>query len=81
MPKPAPIDGKLPRHEYPICPRCGGPVVGAMMTSGSVEVSWPNEPGREKRFAYFSEAISVYCCSGECEWDALLGHIPYPPPD
>lgn len=69
------------RSEYPRCPRCGGPVVSALMTSGSVEVSWPDEPDREKRLAYFAKALSVYCCSAECNYDKPLAHIPYPPPD
>lgn len=64
----------MKREEYPICPRCGGPVAGAMMTSNSVE--W----GGVRYYA--SKAISVYCVSTDCNWDHPLSDLrtPVPPP-
>lgn len=58
-------------NEYPRCPRCGGSVVAAMMTSRSVEIGL----GRY----YHPDGLSVYCCSGSCNYDVLLEEIPYPP--
>lgn len=56
---------------YPVCPECGGTVVAAMMTSGSVIVSGIRY--------YHPKALSVHCCSGACNYDRQLGQLPYPP--
>jgi hypothetical protein len=63
---------RAPRNEYPLCPRCGGPVVGAMMTSRSVV-------GPDGELYYHPDAVSVHCQSGSCNWDCLLAELPNPP--
>ena len=55
---------------YPLCPLCGCNVVGAMMTSGSIE--------REGAVYYHPRAVSVYCESGSCNYDRLLEQLPSP---
>jgi len=57
-------------NEYPLCPRCGKAVVGAMMTSRSVMVDGVTY--------YHPKAISVYCESASCNYDKLLSDIPFP---
>jgi len=66
------------RHEYPLCPLCGGPVVAAMMTSNSITIRHRDEQ-RTDTF-YHPEALSMYCCSAACNYDMPLTWIPYPPP-
>jgi hypothetical protein len=61
-----------PREDYPKCPTCGGPVVGAMMTSKSHEIDG-------ERY-YHPDAISVYCQNAECNYDRNLYEIPSPAP-
>jgi len=55
---------------YPRCPECGSSVVGAMMTSRSITSNG--------KIYYHPEAISVYCESGDCNWDRKLNQIPSP---
>lgn len=62
------------RPPHPICPICRRQtIVGAMMTSGAVEV--------EGVRYYAPRAISVYCCAGDCNYSRELQEIPYPPRD
>jgi hypothetical protein len=61
---------RIPKDEYPICPRCGGSVVGAMMTSGSVVVDGITY--------YRPKAVSVYCESGDCNYDQPLANLKNP---
>ena len=56
---------------YPRCPECGRAVVGAMMTSRSVTQS-------DGEVYYHPDAISVYCESGDCNWERKLYQIPSP---
>jgi hypothetical protein len=56
---------------YPRCPECGRAVVGAMMTSRSITHS-------DGEVYYHPNAISVYCESGDCNWDRNLCQIPSP---
>jgi hypothetical protein len=67
----------VPRTEYPACPRCGGHVAGAMMTSGSIVVDGVTY--------YRPSALSVYCTT--CNYDKPLSDLktptmvaPPPPP-
>ncbi len=71
------------RSEYPICPRCGSPVVGAMMTSGAITVNGFVRGDRqlhEEPTYYHPSAISVYCMSASCNWDYPLAELVNPPP-
>ena len=69
---------RTPREEYPLCPRCGGPVAGAMMTSNAVVVGFgPLEP---PEMHYHPRAISVYCVSGSCNYDHKLSDLTTPVP-
>lgn len=61
---------KAKREDYPKCPQCGGPVVGAMMTSGSVEVDGVRY--------YRARAVSVYCPSAHCNYDQPLASLSAP---
>jgi len=67
--------------EHPRCPRCGGPVVSAMMTSNAIEAdgSKLKYPYRNRTLYYAPAALSVYCCNADCNYDAPLASIPYPP--
>jgi hypothetical protein len=67
----------LSRAEYPKCPRCGGPVAGAMMTSQSVDLGFGTAP---RMIYYHPDAISVYCVSGDCNWDHKLSELTTPVP-
>jgi len=68
---------RLTREQYPRCPLCGGPVAGAMMTSSSVELRFGvDDPTRY----YHPDALSVYCVSGSCNWQAMLGQLTTPVP-
>ena len=71
------------RHDYPRCPRCGGPVAGAMMTSGAI-TSDGLKPFAEQLTSeglyYHPDAVSVYCVSASCNFDKLLREIPTPVP-
>jgi len=67
------------RKDYPLCPRCGGPVVCATMTSRAIE-NHDFHTG-EKAWLYRSDALSLYCQSGDCNYDIPLGQIPYPAPE
>lgn len=69
---------RLPRSEYPKCPRCGGPVAGAMMTSQSIDLSF----GAGPRLVYYHpNAVSVYCVSADCNWDHKLEELKTPVPE
>ena len=65
----SPADKRRP--PYPLCPLCGCKVVGAMMTSSSIEVDGVRY--------YAPKAVSVYCCSGDCNYSRELAELPYPP--
>ena len=68
---------RLPRNEYPLCPRCGGPVAGASMTSQSVDLGF----GMAPRMTYYHpNALSVYCVSASCNWDHKLFELTTPVP-
>ncbi len=68
---------KLPRSEYPRCPRCGGPVAGAMMTSQSVDLGFGVAP----RLTYYHpDSLSVYCVSADCNYDHKLAELTTPVP-
>ena len=68
---------RTPREEYPKCPRCGGPVAGAMMTSSSVDLGF----GVDKAMRYYHpDAISVYCVSADCNYDHKLSDLTTPVP-
>lgn len=68
-------DGRLPRSEYPRCPRCGGPVAGAMMTSQSVDLGFEVAP--HMRY-YHPDALSVFCVSADCNYDHKLSDLKTP---
>jgi hypothetical protein len=51
-----------PRHEYPRCPRCGGVVAGASMTTNAVVVDGVRY--------YPASGLSVYCV--QCNYDRPL---------
>ena len=63
---------RTPRSEYPKCPRCGGPVAGAMMTSQSVDLGFGTAP---RMTYYHPDAISVYCVSEDCNWRDDFGEL------
>lgn len=67
----------LARSDYPICPLCGGPVAGAMMTSESVNLGFGSAPGM---IYYHPSAISVYCVNADCNWDHKLSELTTPVP-
>lgn len=67
----------MKREDYPICPKCGGRVAGAMMTSQSVDLSFGTAPGQ---IYYHPNALSVYCVSGDCNWDHKLSDLKTPVP-
>lgn len=83
------VDGRLiekkKRSEYPICPKCSGPMAGAMMTSGAITKDGTEATGmdvvRGKELYYKSSAISIYCVSAVCEYDALLEEFPTQVPE
>ena len=62
---------------YPICPLCGHPVVGALLTSDSV-TGYDKYTQEVERY-YHPRAISVYCSNGDCNYDRLLTELPFPP--
>ena len=68
--RPAEPDTRI--REYPLCPRCGGPVVCATMTSSAIK--------HEGEWHYHPRALSLHCQSGECNYDVPLAQIPYPAP-
>lgn len=71
------------RKEYPICPRCGGRVAGAMMTSHAImddgtPFVWPCD---KEKIYYHRTGISVYCTNADCNWDHLLSDLTTPIPE
>jgi len=71
-------DSRTPRSEYPKCPRCGGPVAGAMMTSQSVDLGFGTAP---RMIYYHPDSISVYCVSASCNYDHKLSDLTTPVPE
>lgn len=67
----------LSRTDYPICPRCSGPVAVAMMTSHSVDLGFGAAP---RRIYYHPDAISMYCVSASCNWDQPAAKLTTPAP-
>jgi hypothetical protein len=70
------------RSDYPKCPRCDGPVAGAMMTSHAITEDG-SSVGRffaPDRLYYHPDGISVYCVSGTCNWNKKLAELPTPVP-
>jgi hypothetical protein len=67
----------LERSDYPRCPRCGGPVAGAMMTSQSIDLGFGTTP---RMTYYHPDAITVYCVSASCNWDHKLSELTTPVP-
>ena len=76
------LGGEMSDQPNPLCPDCGGPVVAALMTSGAIESdgSLPHYPYRDRTLYYAPSALSVYCCSASCNYDAPLASIGFPPP-
>lgn len=68
----------LTRSDYPRCPRCGGPVAGAMMTSDCIRVLVGI--GEVRTIYYAPSSISVYCVSASCNWDHKLSDLTTPVP-
>jgi hypothetical protein len=58
---------------YPICPLCGSPVVGALLTTRAYEDM------NEGAIYYDPRDISVYCINADCNYDRLLTELPFPP--
>jgi len=71
-------DDRLPRSEYPKCPRCGGPVAGASMTSESVNLGFGTAKGM---IYYHPNALSLYCVSADCNWDHKFFELTTPVPE
>jgi hypothetical protein len=65
-------DRTLKSGEYPRCPRCGDAVAAAMMTSRSV--------GYANEIYYAPAALSAYCVSVDCNYDAPLATLTTPVP-
>ena len=61
---------KVLRTEYPRCPRCSGPVAGAMMTTNAIPTG--------KSYYYPPDAVSVFCVSGDCNYDMPLAALKTP---
>jgi len=70
----------IERSEYPICPRCGSPVAGALMTSKSISVVKANGEWGKILF-YHPDAISLYCVSGSCNFDHNIADFTTPVPE
>lgn len=76
------------RKDYPICPWCKRQtIVGAMMTSRAMVIHKPDTtvnargiPSDPGELYYHPDAISVYCCAGDCNYDQPLANLPHPPP-
>ena len=69
---------RTPRHEYPKCPRCGGPVAAAMMTSDCIKVLVGI--GEVWTIYYAPSALSVYCVLASCNYDHKLSDLTTPVP-
>ena len=76
------------RQDYPLCPWCGAQtIVGAMMTSNALVVHRPTttvnaagKPSHPGERYYHPDAISLYCCSGDCNYDQPIATLVNPPP-
>lgn len=77
---------KPARDEYPICPRCGSPVAGAMMTT-SLAINPDGTPFSAASWRsgdtlyYHPDGISIYCTSADCNWDHPLSAFKTPVPE
>lgn len=58
------------RAEYPRCPRCGGPVAGALLTSTAIESGG--------QIYYPAGAVSVHCASADCNYDMPISALQTP---
>lgn len=72
----------MTRDDYPVCPVCGSRVAAAMMTSGAIKNGSINNTTSPwyRDLYYHAEALSVYCTSGDCNYDMPLANLKTPIP-